>query len=86
MSNVPSRNLVVRFLWRNLGRDRFREATCLSVGRKKVRVMEAEVGRVDAQDLRDFVQRCMEAVGCSTEQATIIADILVEADLRGVHR
>jgi len=48
--------------------------------------MESELGRVEAQELRAFVHRCMKAVGCTDEQSSIIAEILVEADLRGVHR
>jgi len=44
-----------------------------------------EMLRVDALALRSFVDRCMSAVGCSKEQAAIVAEILVEADLRGVH-
>jgi len=48
--------------------------------------MEAELARVEAQELRAFVHRCMKAVGCTDEQSSIISEILVEADLRGVHR
>lgn len=48
--------------------------------------MEAELGRIEVQELRAFVHRCMKAVGCTEEQASIVSEILVEADLRGVHR
>jgi LDH2 family malate/lactate/ureidoglycolate dehydrogenase len=40
---------------------------------------------VDAHELRAFVDRCMRAVDCTPEHAATVADILVAADLRGVH-
>lgn len=41
--------------------------------------------RVSGDELRKFVDRCMQAVGCAPEHAAVVAEILVEADLRGVH-
>ena len=40
---------------------------------------------VPSGPLREFVARSFEAAGVPTGEAAIIADSLVEADLRGVH-
>ncbi|MFC0111622.1 Ldh family oxidoreductase [Kibdelosporangium aridum] len=40
--------------------------------------------RVDHQSLRDFTQQCLIAVGVSKQDAEVVADVLVSADLRGV--
>ena len=44
-----------------------------------------QVVRVAADELRSFVERCMRAAGCPPEHAQTVADVLVAADLRGVH-
>jgi LDH2 family malate/lactate/ureidoglycolate dehydrogenase len=41
--------------------------------------------RIEAEELRSFVSRCMRAVGAPDDHAATVADILVEADLRGIH-
>eukprot|EP01097_Dermamoeba_algensis_P002570 TRINITY_DN2023_c0_g1_i4.p1 TRINITY_DN2023_c0_g1~~TRINITY_DN2023_c0_g1_i4.p1 ORF type:complete len:215 (+),score=46.95 TRINITY_DN2023_c0_g1_i4:59-703(+) len=41
--------------------------------------------RVWAKDLHNFTERCISTAGASPDHAKIVADILVAADLRGVH-
>jgi LDH2 family malate/lactate/ureidoglycolate dehydrogenase len=41
--------------------------------------------RLAASRLREFARRVLEAVGVPEEDATLLADLLVEADCRGVH-
>lgn len=46
---------------------------------------QQQFGRVDAKELLAFVDRCMRAAGCPAEHAAVVAEVLVAADLRGVH-
>eukprot|EP00750_Incisomonas_marina_P022090 INCI4845.3.p1 GENE.INCI4845.3~~INCI4845.3.p1 ORF type:complete len:504 (+),score=83.43 INCI4845.3:140-1651(+) len=39
---------------------------------------------VDAQDLRTFAEDCLKHAGCARENAEVVADVLLSADLRGV--
>jgi hypothetical protein len=47
--------------------------------------LNQEFAQVDKEQIHAFVDRCMRAVGCPGEHAATVADILVAADLRGVH-
>jgi LDH2 family malate/lactate/ureidoglycolate dehydrogenase len=47
--------------------------------------MEGRTVRVAAEELQALVVRCMEAVGCPSDHANAVAEVLVAADLRGVH-
>ena len=38
---------------------------------------------VNADALRDLMERILTAAGCSHEQSMATADVLIEADLRG---
>ena len=38
---------------------------------------------VDPKEACDFIKRCIEGCGSSSEHAACLADVLVEADLRG---
>ena len=38
---------------------------------------------VDAQEAKDFVQRCIEKCGAPAEYAACLADVIIAADLRG---
>lgn len=38
---------------------------------------------VDPQEVRDFIQRCIEQCGCPPEHAACLADVVAAADLRG---
>ncbi|KAL6042266.1 malate dehydrogenase [Balamuthia mandrillaris] len=49
------------------------------------RQKEAQYGRVEAAELRSFVERCALAAGCPAAHAKTFAEVLVLADLRGVH-
>lgn len=41
--------------------------------------------RINYFDLKEFSRKIMEKIGCNTKEAKIISEILVEADLRGIH-
>lgn len=41
--------------------------------------------RLKAEKLREFVKAVMKRMGCDDEKAIAIADVLVEADMRGIH-
>src|SRR5262249_52163260 len=43
----------------------------------------AEVPRIAAGALAAFITRAFEAAGLRSEDATVVADLMVEADLRG---
>jgi len=45
----------------------------------------SDLVRIAPKELRAFVDRVIQRVGCNSEQAATVAEILVEADLRGVH-
>jgi len=40
--------------------------------------------RVKAKDLEDFAVKVMKTVGCDEKRANIVAEVLVEADMRGI--
>lgn len=41
--------------------------------------------RINYTELKEFSRKVMRKAGCSEEEAEIVADVLVEADLRGIH-
>ena len=41
--------------------------------------------RIDHRTMRAFAAEVMAAAGCSAAEADIVAEVLVEADLRGVY-
>ncbi|KAL6049800.1 malate dehydrogenase [Balamuthia mandrillaris] len=64
----------------------FNSRLCFSTSQEKKKEGDSnKVRRVDINELKAYVRRCMLAVGCSQDKADTVAEILVEADVRGVH-
>jgi LDH2 family malate/lactate/ureidoglycolate dehydrogenase len=60
------------------------EALGFNIYEKEVPIPSNEYVRVDASSLKDFVKRVFIALGVSSGDAEIVADVLVAADLMGI--